>query len=121
MIQMSRPDVDNKLVLKNHKLKDENCDPEYVLKQLKTVIRNTKFIPNEGGTLLDIRCGFSDMSTREILENMDVILKYIIDNKNTKSIIGVKTTEKLIKGGIKMYRDVHIKSSESISLPIYKL
>lgn len=122
LVQMSKPDVDNKLIQQKnkHKLKDENCDAEYVLKQLKVIARNTKFVPNESGTVLDVRIGFDDMEILQLLENIDTILKYLIDNKNLKSIIGVKENEKLIKGGIKMYRDVHIKTSESISLPIYK-
>ncbi|KAG7804340.1 hypothetical protein KL944_000086 [Ogataea haglerorum] len=112
MVQMARPSPDAQLVKskKSTKMKDERVEPDYVLRQVKTIARSTTFVPSTG-TCLSIIIGYSDFKLRELIENMDAVLEYLISPK-FKPVGGV------IKKGMAGIEDLHLKTSESVSLPV---
>lgn len=114
MVQMSKPDKDAKLVKgkKSTKLKDDRCEPEYVRYQMKSIVRNTSYIPPANGTCISIKVGYTDWKAQEVLTNIDDVLSYLIDSK-FQPVGGLLRTPKNLVS-------VHVKTSESISLPIFK-
>ncbi|GMF02121.1 unnamed protein product [Ambrosiozyma monospora] len=112
MIQMARPTADAKLTKskRSNKLKDERVEPEYVLKQLKSICKGTTFVASTG-SCLNIVVGYTDYHPVELLHNVDAVLDYLV-NEKYRPVGGV------VKGGFDGIVDVHVKTSESISLPI---
>lgn len=113
MIQMAMPDPNAHLVKskKSSKLKDERCDPRYIKSQIKSIVKNTYFIPSANGTCLSIKVGFSNWPTNHILQNIDDVLRYLVLPKYAP-VGGVLRKIENIKS-------LHVKTSESASLPIY--
>lgn len=115
MIQMAKPDVNAKLTQgkKNpSKLKDDRCEPLYVKQQMKSIVRNTSFLPPVNGNCMSIKVGYSNWKSEDILTNINDVLKYLVDSKY-QPVGGVLRS-------IKNIQSVHVKTSESISLPIWK-
>ncbi|CUM66888.1 uncharacterized protein PRCAT00004572001 [Priceomyces carsonii] len=114
MLQMAKPDHNAVLTTgkKSHKLKDERCDPRYVYQQMKAIVKNTYYIPPANGNCISIKFGFTDWKVDELLENINDIFFYMIDSK-------YQPVGGLLRS-VKNLNSAHIKTSESISLPIYK-
>ncbi|ODV84005.1 hypothetical protein CANARDRAFT_224486 [[Candida] arabinofermentans NRRL YB-2248] len=112
MIQMARPDPDAKLVKskKSNKLKDERVEPSYIYKQISSICKNTKFIPSTGNCLT-IVIGYSDFKVEKLVENIDCILNYLTDSQ-------FKPVGGIIKKGFKGIDDLHVRTKDSVALPI---
>lgn len=112
MVQMAKPDKDAKLVKgkKSAKLKDDRCEPDYVRYQMKSIVRNTSYIPSATGTCISIKIGYSNWKPEEIMTNANDVLKYLIEPKFQPVGGLLRTTKNLVS--------IHIKTSESISLPV---
>lgn len=113
VIQMAPADANAKLTKtsKSHKLKDERCDPKYVRGQMKSIAKNTYFIPPANGTFMAIKVGYTDWPTENVVANIDDVLKFLMEKKYPSG--------GLIKNK-KMVESVYIKTSDSISMPIFK-
>ncbi|CDK25450.1 unnamed protein product [Kuraishia capsulata CBS 1993] len=109
-LQMAKPDPDALLTKtsKSHKLKDERCDPKYVMAQVKSIVKNTSFLPSTG-TSMSIRIGYSDMKTDQLIENANDVLEYL-SNPKYKPVGGIISRNDI--------RALHTKTAESISLPL---
>ncbi|ODV61509.1 Utp30p [Ascoidea rubescens DSM 1968] len=98
---------------KNHDskvIKLEKCDSNYVLKQLKSIVKNSFFIPNENGNCLSVKIGYLSFTDKKLIENIDATLEYLCTSK-------FKPVGGLING-LKNIKSLNIKTSESIALPI---
>ncbi|SCV03593.1 LANO_0G05072g1_1 [Lachancea nothofagi CBS 11611] len=104
MIQMSRT-----AKVKREKLPEE-CDAAYVRAQLKSISRNTFFVPNVDNCL-SVKIGEVGLhSPQEMAHNIQDIVQFLTD-KSKKPQGGV------IRGGIS---GIFVKTSNSASLPIFK-
>lgn len=114
MVQMAKPDPNAQLTKgkKSHKLKDDRCEPHYVKNQMKAIARNTSYIPPANGNCLSIKVAYSNWKTEDILTNINDVLQYLIDPK----YLPVGGLMKSVKN----LHSAHIKTSESIGMPIYK-
>lgn len=114
MVQMARPDKDAKLMKgkKSTKLKDDRCEPEYVRYQMKSIVRNASYIPSATGTCISVKIGYSNWKSEDILANANDVLKYLIEPKFLPVGGLLRTNKNLVS--------VHVKTSESISLPVFK-
>lgn len=112
MVQMAPYDAKAQLVKvkKSHKLKDERCDAKHVKGQMRSIAKNPYIIPPANGTFVSIKVGYSNWKTSEIISNINDVIKYLIESD--VSIRLLKSMD-VIEG-------VHVKTSESISLPVYK-
>lgn len=115
MVQMAKPDVNAQLTKgkKNpSKLKDDRCEPVYVKLQMKSIVKNTSFLPPVNGNCMSIRVGYTNWKPEEIVTNVNDVLKYLIESKY-QPVGGLLKT-------VKNIQSIHVKTSESISLPIWK-
>lgn len=104
VIRMSR-----ELPVKGQKMKDV-CDPSYVRAQLRSICKNTSYVPNNDNCL-SVRIGHvQKTSVHEMVENVQDVVRFLSD-KTKKPQGGV------IKGGIV---SIFVKTSNSPSLPIYE-
>ncbi|CAI4626088.1 CIC_collapsed_G0035160.mRNA.1.CDS.1 [Saccharomyces cerevisiae] len=88
----------------------EKCDPIYVRAQLRSICKNTSYIPNNDNCL-SVRVGYIQKhSIPEILQNIQDTINFLTD-KSKRPQGGV------IKGGI---ISIFVKTSNSTSLPIYQ-
>jgi ribosome biogenesis protein UTP30 len=112
MVQMAKPSYDAQLTKgkKSHKLKDDRCEPKYVKGQMKSIAGNASFIPPCNGNCLSIKAGYTSWLDKDVMKNIDDILRYLVEEK-FKPVGGVLRSINNIGG-------VHLKTSESISLPI---
>ncbi|ODQ82383.1 hypothetical protein BABINDRAFT_31408 [Babjeviella inositovora NRRL Y-12698] len=112
MVQMAKPDPEAKLVKgkKSPKLKDERCHPEYVKSQLKSIAKNTYFVPSSGDCI-SIKVGFSDWECGKLLENINDVVTFLTHGK-FRPIGGVIPMDKL--------KGVNVKTSTSMAMPVYK-
>lgn len=112
VIQMAPPDPNAKLVKtsKSHKLKDERCEPKYVKGQMNSIAKNTFCIIPANGTFMSIKIGYSDWNTDKLITNINDVLVYLLEKRYPSGGFLTKS----------MIESIHIKTSESISLPIYK-
>lgn len=114
MVQMALPEQDAMLTRgkKSTKLKDDRCDPKYVKSQMKAIARNAAFVAPHNGTCVVLKVGYTDWSTSDLLTNINDIVTYLTNQKY------------LPVGGmlrsVKNIESVHLKTSDSISLPLYK-
>ncbi|CAI5757856.1 unnamed protein product [Candida verbasci] len=110
ILQMARPTTDkSKLrISKENKLKDDRCEVKYVYKQIKSIVENTSYLPTDGDCLC-IKIGMTNVSTNKIIENINDVINYLLDEKNLPNG-GVLTLNQL--------GNIYVKTSESISLPI---
>ncbi|GME88655.1 hypothetical protein B5S28_g2277 [[Candida] boidinii] len=113
MVQMAKPDPEAQLVRgkKSHKLKDERCEPEYILKQIKSIVRNSSFVPSTG-SCLSVIIGYTDFEAQALTENLNATIDYLTNKAKFGPVGGI------IKNGVKGIVDVHVKTSESASLPV---
>jgi ribosome biogenesis protein UTP30 len=114
MVQMAKPDKDARLSKgkKSTKLKDDRCEPEYVRYQMKSIVRNASYVPSATGTCISVKIGYSDWKPEELLTNANDVIKYLVEPKFLPVGGLLRTPKNLVS--------VHIKTSESISLPIFK-
>lgn len=101
VIRMSRPTESSKT--------SQECDPAFVRAQLRSICKNTSYIPNSDNCL-GVRIGtVGKHSTQEMVENIKDVISFLTD-KAKRPQGGV------IKGGIS---SVFVKTTNSPSLPIY--
>ncbi|ODV79829.1 uncharacterized protein CANTADRAFT_10679 [Suhomyces tanzawaensis NRRL Y-17324] len=112
MIQMAKPDPDAKLTVgkKSTKLKDDRCEPKYVRAQMKAIVGNTYFIPPVNGNCLSIKVGYTSFSDKELIQNIDDVLQYLVQEK-FQPVGGLLRSTSNIGG-------VYVKTGDSISLPV---
>lgn len=97
------------LPMKGQKMADE-CDPPYVRAQLRSICKNTSYVPNNDNCL-SVRIGqVQKTSVGEMIENIQNVISFLSD-KTKRPQGGV------IKGGIV---SIFVKTSNSPSLPIYE-
>lgn len=108
MIQMAKPVPQLK---KKGVQPEERCEPKYVKAQMKSIVKNASFIAPANGTCLSIKIGFSDWEVTKLLENMNQIIDYLT-NEKYQPVGGMLKT-------ISNVTNVHVKTGESISLPVY--
>lgn len=114
MVQMALPEQDAVLTRgkKSTKLKDDRCDPKYVKSQMKAIVRNASFVAPHNGTCVVLKVGYTNWSTSDLLTNINDAVNYLTSQKY------------LPVGGmlrsLKNIESVHLKTSDSISLPLYK-
>lgn len=113
VLEMAPSDPKAKLTKtsKSHKLKDERCEPKYVKAQMRSIAKNTYCIPPANGTFMSIKVGYSGWPSEKIVTNINDVLTFMMEKKYPSG--------GLIKNQ-KMLESVHIKTSDSISLPVYK-
>ncbi|RLV95634.1 Ribosome biogenesis protein UTP30 [Spathaspora sp. JA1] len=113
MVQMAKPSATAKLVKSKHstKLKDERCDPKYVYKQIESIVGNTSYIPSDNGTCISFKIGYTDWEDSDLLKNINDIIEYLTSEK----YLPVGGTLKSIDN----ITSVHVKTAESVSLPVY--
>lgn len=112
MVQMARPDAEARLVRgkRLHKLKDERCDPVYVLQQLRLIVHNTWVVPSTGDCVV-VRVGFSDWDAAKVVENMSDVVLFLTLSKH-RPVGGMLLLAQV--------RGASVKTSESAALPVYK-
>ncbi|EGV62108.1 hypothetical protein PSN45_000817 [Yamadazyma tenuis] len=113
VVQMAPADPNAKLVKtsKSHKLKDERCEPKYVKGQMNSIAKNTYCIIPANGTFMSIKVGFTNWPTDKLVANINDILVYFMEKKYPSG--GLITNKSMIES-------IHIKTSDSISLPVYR-
>lgn len=101
VIRMSRP--------YNGPKTSQDCDPTFVRAQMKSICKNTSYVPNTDNCL-GVRIGqVGKQSTQEMVQNIKDVVKFLTD-KNKKPQGGV------IKGGV---ASIFVKTTNSPSLPIH--
>ncbi|CCC68898.1 hypothetical protein NCAS_0B08140 [Naumovozyma castellii] len=89
---------------------EEECDPIYVRAQLRSICKNTCYVPNDDNCL-NIKIGeISKHSVDEMISNIQDIVTFLSDASK-------KPQGGVIKGGI---TSMFVKTSNSASLPIYE-
>ncbi|KAH3686714.1 hypothetical protein WICPIJ_002306 [Wickerhamomyces pijperi] len=91
---------------------EERCEAEYVLKQIKSIVKNTSYLPNTDSTI-SVKIGYSDMKTIELMANMAAVIDFLRNEKFQKSNGGVYNKKNQLVS-------VFVKSAESAALPVYK-
>lgn len=76
----------------------------------RSLCKNTTCTPSTGNCLA-IVIGYSELDSQKLVENMDCVLEFLT-SENCQPIGG------LIKNGMAGVSDVHIKTADSISLPV---
>lgn len=114
MVQMAKPDVNAQLVRgpKSTKLKDDRCEPAYVRAQMKSIVRNASFIPPANGNCMSIKVGYTDLKVEELVQNVNDVVRYLVETKN-QPVGGILRSKKNIQS-------IHLKTSESVSMPVWK-
>ncbi|EHN01408.1 Utp30p [Saccharomyces cerevisiae x Saccharomyces kudriavzevii VIN7] len=88
----------------------EKCDPIYVRAQLRSICKNTSYIPNDDNCL-SVRVGHIQKHLiPEILQNIQDVVNFLTDRSK-------RPQGGVIKGGIV---SIFVKTSNSTSLPIYQ-
>ncbi|CAI4045537.1 hypothetical protein N7582_003586 [Saccharomyces uvarum] len=88
----------------------EKCDPIYVRAQLRSICKNTSYIPNDDNCL-SVRVGhIQKHSLPEILQNIQDVVNFLTDRSK-------RPQGGVVKGGI---ISIFVKTSNSTSLPIYR-
>lgn len=87
----------------------EECDTKYLRAQLKSICKNTYFLPN-ADNCLNVRIGILDK------HNVDEMLSNVIDIANFLTDPKKRPQGGVIKGGIE---SIFVKTSNSTSLPLY--
>lgn len=113
VVQMAPPDPNAKLTKtsKSHKLKDERCEAKYVKGQMKSIARNAHCLPPANGTFMSIKVGYTDWLSDKIMANINDVMIFFMESKYPSG--------GLIKGK-KMLESLYVKTSDSISMPVYK-
>lgn len=78
---------------------------------MNSIAKNTYCILPANGTFMSIKVGYTDWTTDKIVENVNDVLKFFMESKYPSG--------GLIKNK-KMIESINIKTSDSISLPIFK-
>ncbi|EMG50793.1 hypothetical protein G210_0829 [Candida maltosa Xu316] len=111
IIQMAKPNAKISTKSKENKIKDNRCDAKYVKLQVDSIVENTSYIPNSKGDCLNITIGYTDWKVNDLLVNLNDVVDYLINDKYLPIGGIVKSLNNL--------GNVHVKTSESISLPVY--
>jgi ribosome biogenesis protein UTP30 len=108
MIQMAPINEDD---LRKVKKQDrvERVDPEFVLKQMKSIAKNTYFFPSRDKSF-QIKIGYVDMDPEKLTQNIGAVVEFLRNDKFAPAG-GV-----LKKAGLK---DLFVKTGDSASLPIW--
>lgn len=109
MIQMSRPDPSAPKVKKQERV--ETCDAKYVRDQIRSICKNTSFIPNKD-TTISIKIGYTDFEIEKLIANILSVCEFLKDPK-FQPIGGLLKYNNQIRG-------MFVKTNDSMSLPIYK-
>ncbi|CCH44694.1 50S ribosomal protein L1 [Wickerhamomyces ciferrii] len=110
MLQMSKPDPSAQPVKKQDRV--ETCDAKYVRDQIRSICKNTSFIPNKD-TTISIKIGWTDTEDIDkLITNIFAVVEFL-KNPKFQPIGGLLKYNNQIKG-------MFVKTNESISLPIYK-
>ncbi|SCW03206.1 LAFE_0G05336g1_1 [Lachancea fermentati] len=105
MIQMSRA-----VKVKREKMPEE-CDASYVRAQLRSICRNTSYVPNNDNCL-SVKIGEAGVhSVNEMSQSIQDVVNFLMD-KSKKPQGGI------IRGGIS---SILVKTSNSVSLPVYRI
>lgn len=113
MIQMARPAPPEIEVINKKKVivkKDERCEPKYVKAQMKSIVGFPSYIAPANGTSVTIKVGFTDWTVDKLIDNIDDVLKYLIEPKFAPVGGILKSLDNVVS--------VHVKTSESVSLPV---
>lgn len=98
-----------KVPVKGRKMPDE-CDPSYVRAQLRSICKNTSYVPNNDNCL-SVKIGIvGKTSVAEMIENAHDVMEFLTDRSK-------RPQGGVIKGGI---TSVFVKTSNSPSLSIYE-
>lgn len=113
MVQMAKPSADAQLVKskKSSKMKDNRCEPKYIYSQVKSIIGNTNFIA-ANGNCITVKVGYTEWKEEDVLQNISDVVSYLTEEKY-KPVGGILKT-------IDNIGSIFLKTSESISLPLYK-
>lgn len=104
MVQMSK-----QVKIKGQKMKDE-CDPIYLRAQIKSICKNTWYVPNPDNCL-SVKIGqIGRHSIEEITHNIKDVVNFLTDKRK-------KPQGGIINGTI---NSLFLKTSNSVSLPIYR-
>jgi len=109
MIQMNRPDPNVAKVKKQDRV--ESCDAKYVRDQIRSICKNTSFIPNKD-TSISVKIGFTDFEVEKLIQNIVTVCEFL-KNPKFQPIGGLLKYNNQIRG-------MFVKTNESMSLPIYK-
>lgn len=110
--------LDGLTISKENKIKDERCDPKYINLQIKSIVKNTNYLPSNvinKGDCISLKIGYINWSIDKLLININDIIDYLI-NKEYFSTIG-GGGEGIIKD-LNNLGNIHVKTNQSISLPI---
>ncbi|KAH3675865.1 hypothetical protein WICMUC_002435 [Wickerhamomyces mucosus] len=110
MIQMFQPTPDDLKLKKQEKI--EKCDAEFVKKQIKSIVKNTSYLPNTD-TTISIRLGYTDFKIQELITNLSTIIEFLQNPKFLMSNGGIINKKNQLVG-------VMVKTNESVALPVYK-
>lgn len=93
-----------------HQKSPEECDPLYIRAQVRSICKNTSYVPNNDSSV-SVKIGILHKhSIEEMVENIEDVVNFLSD-KSKKPQGGI------IKGGI---TSILVKTSNSASLPIYE-
>lgn len=109
MLQMALPN--NDINADKKKNSRDTVDIDYIQAQIRAWCKNTTFVPSTG-PLLSIIVGYPHMSGKQITENIDAVLTFLMDS-NSQPIGGV------ITDGMNGILDLHLRANDK-SVPILK-
>ncbi|KAL3235100.1 Ribosome biogenesis protein UTP30 [Nakaseomyces bracarensis] len=99
----------NKSIKEKRSKMDETVDIKYIKAQMKSICKNTSYLPNDDNCI-NVKVGHMDkQSNHDIFNIIEDVLTFLTD-RNEKPVGGV------IKGGVK---SLQIKTNSSTSIPIY--
>lgn len=88
----------------------EGCDPQYIRAQLRSICRNTSYVPNNDNCL-SVKVGEVGIhEVEEMASNIQDVVDFLSDKKN-------KPQGGIIRGGI---ASIFVKTGNSTSLPVYR-
>lgn len=109
-IQIFKP-TDEDLKKKRHERVDR-CEAEYVKQQIKSIVKNTSYLPNSD-TTISVKLGYADMKVLDLMNNMAAIVEFLRNEKF-----------KEVNGGVFNKKNplvsIFVKTSDSAALPVYK-
>lgn len=109
MVQLARPDPNSQKVKRQNRT--ETCDARYVKDQIRSICKNTSYLPNTD-TTISVKIGYVDTGTDKLMENITAVCEFL-KNPKFQPIGGVLKHNNQIRG-------MFVKTNESVSLPIYK-
>lgn len=99
----------------------ECCNPGYVYRQVKLIVRNTYIVGNDSGTTVSVKVGHAAMGSKALMENVEAVMVFLTSAQHRPAgglVSMASASAGASTNGSNRVRSVHVKTSESASVPV---